>query len=169
MSDSAGLLGKTSRTCGNSTTTLTSNWPAAAILRYRNRWLVFNWSSFFSQVISVEQHGVKQVFVSGQVGVNAQKRLAGEGEFEAQTERAFENLGIALARAGAAWEHVVKLTIYVVGYEAARAMVIGQAIRSRFATGKLPACSLIGVQALAESGFEIEVEAIALVDTENNS
>jgi enamine deaminase RidA (YjgF/YER057c/UK114 family) len=123
-----------------------------------------DWSSFFSQVVCVEGHGVKHVFISGQVGVDAQKQLAGDGGFEAQTERAFENLGTALAGAGAAWKDVVKLTVYVVSYEGARAAVIGRAIRSRFAPGELPACSLIGVQALAESRFAIEVEAIALVD-----
>jgi enamine deaminase RidA (YjgF/YER057c/UK114 family) len=123
-----------------------------------------DWSSFFSQVICVEGHGVKHVFISGQVGVGAQKQLAGDGGFEAQTERAFENLGTALTCAGAAWQDVVKLTIYVVSYEEARAGVIGRAVRARFASGKLPACSLIGVQALAESRFAIEVEAIALVD-----
>ena len=122
-----------------------------------------DWSSFFSQAVCVEAHGVKHVFVSGQVGVDAQKQLAGDGGFEAQAERAFENLGTALAAAGAAWEDVAKLTIYVVSYEEARAAVIGRAIRSRFAAGKLPTCSLIGVQALAESRFAVEVEAIALV------
>ena len=125
-----------------------------------------DWSSFFSQVICVEGHGVRHVFVSGQVGVDARKQLAGDGGFEAQTERAFENLGTALAAAGAAWQHVVKLTIYVVGYQEARAAVIGRAIRARFAAGKLPTCSLIGVQALAESRFAIEVEARALLDRE---
>jgi enamine deaminase RidA (YjgF/YER057c/UK114 family) len=123
-----------------------------------------DWSSFFSQVICVEGHGVKHVFVSGQVGVDAQKQLAGDGGFEAQTERAFENLGLALAGAGAAWDDVVKLTIYVVSYQEARAAVIGRAIRARFAAGKLPTCSLIGVQALAEGRFAIEVEAVALLD-----
>ena len=123
-----------------------------------------DWSSYFSQVVCVEGHEAKHVFVSGQVGVDAQKRLAGDGGFEAQTERAFENLGTALARAGATWRDVAKLTIYVVSYEEARAMVIGQAIRDRFAAGKLPACSLVGVQALAESRFAIEVEAVALLD-----
>jgi enamine deaminase RidA (YjgF/YER057c/UK114 family) len=130
-----------------------------------------DWSSFFSQVVCVEAHGVKQVFVSGQVGVDAQKQLAGDGGFEAQTERSFDNLGTALAGAGAAWQDVVKLTIYVVSYEEVRAPAIGRAIRARFATGKLPACSLIGVQALVESRFAIEVEAIALVqqgETPNN-
>jgi enamine deaminase RidA (YjgF/YER057c/UK114 family) len=131
-----------------------------------------DWSSFFSQVLCVEGHGVKHVFVSGQVGVDAHKQLAGDGGFEAQTERAFDNLGTALAAAGAAWEDVVKLTIYVVSYQEARAAVIGRAIRARFAAGKLPTCSLIGVQALAESRFAIEVEATALLDrgaTPNNS
>jgi enamine deaminase RidA (YjgF/YER057c/UK114 family) len=123
-----------------------------------------DWSSFFSQVICVEGHGVKHVLVSGQVGVDAQKQLAGDGGFEAQAERAFENLGTALAASGAAWQDVVKLTIYVVSYQEARAAVIGRAIRARFAAGKLPTCSLIGVQALAESRFAIEVEAMALVD-----
>lgn len=123
-----------------------------------------DWSSFFSQVVCAERDGVKHVFISGQVGVDAQKQLAGDGQFEAQTDRAFENLGTALARAGADWGDVVKLTIYVVSYDESRAGVIGRAIRARFAAGKLPACSLIGVQALAESRFAIEVEAIALVD-----
>jgi hypothetical protein len=33
-------------------------------------------SSFFGQVVCGEAHGVKQVFVAGQVGVDAQKQLA---------------------------------------------------------------------------------------------
>jgi enamine deaminase RidA (YjgF/YER057c/UK114 family) len=123
-----------------------------------------DWSSFFSQVVCVERQGVKHVFISGQVGVDAQKLLAGDGGFEAQTDRAFENLGTALAGAGAGWANVVRLTIYVVGYQEARAAVIGRAIRARFTAGKLPTCSLVGVQALAESRFAIEVEATALVD-----
>jgi enamine deaminase RidA (YjgF/YER057c/UK114 family) len=124
-----------------------------------------DWSSFFNQVICVEGHGVRHVFISGQVGVDAEKKLAGDGGFEAQTHRAFENLGTALASAGALWEHVAKLTIYVVNYDETRAATIGHAIRSRFVAGSLPACSLIGVHALAERRYAIEVEAIALLDS----
>ena len=120
-----------------------------------------DWGSFFSQVVCVEAHGVKQVFVAGQVGVDAQKQTAGDGGFTAQTERAFDNLGTALASAGGAWADVAMLTIYVVGYDGSQAPVIGQAIRARFAAGRLPACSLVGVQALAEPRFLIEVEAVA--------
>src|ERR1700729_3563615 len=91
-----------------------------------------DWSSFFSQVVCVERHGTKQVFVAGQVGVDAQKRLPRDGGVAAQTERAFDNLGAALAHIGGEWSDVAMLTIYVVGYEESRAPVIGQAIRARF-------------------------------------
>ena len=123
------------------------------------------WRSFFSQVVCVEAHGVKQVFVAGQVGVDAQMRVAGDGGFAAQTERAFDNLGTALASVGAAWADVAMLTIYVVGYGESQAPVIGQAVRARFAAGRLPACSLVGVQALADPRFLIEVQAVAIVAT----
>ena len=122
-----------------------------------------DWSSFFSQVVRVEAQGIKQVFIAGQVGVDAQKRLAGDGGFAAQTERAFDNLGTALASAGGAWADVAMLRIYVVGYDGSQIPVIGQAIRARFAAGRLPACSLVGVQALAETTFLIEVEAVAVM------
>jgi enamine deaminase RidA (YjgF/YER057c/UK114 family) len=128
-----------------------------------------DWSSFLSQVVSVAAHGVKQVFVAGQVGVDAQKRVAGDGGFAAQTERAFDNLGTALASAGGAWADVAMLRIYVVGYDGSQVPVIGQAIRARFAAGRLPACSLIGVQALAEPRFVIEVEAVAVMKADGHS
>ena len=55
-----------------------------------------DWSTFFSQVVCASTHGTRQVFVAGQVGVDAGKELAGDGGFEAQTERAFDNLGVAV-------------------------------------------------------------------------
>ena len=122
-----------------------------------------DWSSFFSQVVCVEAAGVKQVFVAGQVGVEVGKQLVGDGGFAAQTERAFDNVGTALASAGGAWADVAMLTIYVVGYDGSQAPIIGQAIRARFAAGRLPACSLVGVQVLAEPTFLIEVEAVAVM------
>lgn len=122
-----------------------------------------DWSTFFSQVVCVEGHGTKQVFVAGQVGVDAGKKLAGDGGFEAQTEQAFNNLGVALGLAGARWAEVAMLTIYVVGYDESQAPALGRAIRARFTAGRLPACSLVGVQALAEPRFLIEVEAVAVV------
>jgi enamine deaminase RidA (YjgF/YER057c/UK114 family) len=103
------------------------------------------------------------VFVSGQVGVDEHKALAGDGSLAAQTERAFDNLARALESAGAALADVTKLTIYVVGYQPDHAEVIGPVLGKRFPPGRLPACSLIGVQALARREFLIEIDAIAVV------
>jgi enamine deaminase RidA (YjgF/YER057c/UK114 family) len=121
-----------------------------------------DWGDYFSQVVVAALPGCRLVFVSGQVGVGPDKGLAGDGGFETQVGRAFENLGAALSAAGAAWADVVKLTAYVVAYAEPKAAVVGRAIRSHFQPGRLPALSLVGVQALAESRFEFEVEAVAV-------
>jgi enamine deaminase RidA (YjgF/YER057c/UK114 family) len=123
-----------------------------------------DWSDSFSQVVVVPSPGCRLVFISGQVGVGPDKALAGDGGFEAQVSRSFENLGAALAAAGAAWADVVKLTAYGVGYAEPRAAPLVRAIRSHFPPGRLPALSLVGVQALAERGLEFEVEAVAVTD-----
>jgi enamine deaminase RidA (YjgF/YER057c/UK114 family) len=75
----------------------------------------------------------------------------------------FANLGRALAAAGARPEQVTKITIYVVHHrpeylpqiEAARVALFGE---------HKPADALIGVEALAEPKYLIEVDAIAVVD-----
>ena len=121
-----------------------------------------DWKEFFTQVVTVENHGVKTIYISGQVGVDKQQNLVGAGDFPAQAEQAFANLAAALVSVGATLADVVKLNIYVVSYRNEHADVIGALIRQHFPAGQLPACSLIGVQALAREEFLIEVEATAV-------
>ena len=120
------------------------------------------WKDFFTQVVAVEHHGVKTIYISGQVGVDRQQNLVGTGDFPAQAAQAFANLATALTSADATFADVVKLNIYVVNYRHELAAVIGELIRQHFPAGQLPACSLIGVQALARNEFLIEVEATAV-------
>ncbi len=117
------------------------------------------WTNFFTQVVATE--GL--VLVSGQVGVNTEKELAGDGSFEAQVKQAFENLAAALAAAGAAMSDVAKLSVFVVNYTPAHAGPIAGVIKKHFEAGKPPACTLLGVQSLADPRFLIEVEAYAVV------
>ena len=124
-----------------------------------------DWSQTFSQVVAVEHMGLRQIYVSGQVGVDSEKRLTGDGSFEAQVEGAFSNLGLALDSAGGSWLKVVKLSIFVVDYQPVHATAITRAISSRFAVGHLPALSLLGVAALANPEYLVEVEAIAVVES----
>ena len=122
-----------------------------------------DWSATFSQVVAVEHGGVRHLHVSGQVGVDSFKRLAGDGSFEAQLEGALSNLEIALRVGGASWPSVVKLTVYVVNYLPPLAAPLRRALSSRFSPGHLPALSLLGVAALADPAFLVEIEALAVV------
>ena len=132
--------------------------------RYLNPETLPDWKEFFTQVVTVESHGVKTIYVSGQVGVDKQQHLVGAGDFAAQAAQAFANLATALTSADATLADVVKLNIYVVNYQSEHAAVIGTFIRQHFAAGRLPTCSLLGVQALARKEFLIEVEATAVCE-----
>lgn len=123
-----------------------------------------DWSSLFSQVVIAEGSPLRVVAVSGQVGVDRSQALSGDGSFEAQLDRAFENLVVALAAAGCSVTEVVKLTIYVVGYRYEKAGIITEILGRHFGSRPLPACSLIGVQALARPEFQVEVEALAIAE-----
>ena len=125
-----------------------------------------DWKDFFTQVVTVENRGVKTIYISGQVGVDKYQNLVGTGDFSSQSEQAFANLATALASAGATFSDVVKINIYVVNYQYENAAVIGALIQQKFSVSTLPACSLIGVQALARKEFLIEIEAIAVCESQ---
>jgi enamine deaminase RidA (YjgF/YER057c/UK114 family) len=73
-------------------------------------------------------------------------------------------LKAALDGAGAKPTDVAKLTTYVVGYRPELLPVMGAARTAVLGTADLPASTLVGVQALAQPGYLIEVEAIAIID-----
>jgi enamine deaminase RidA (YjgF/YER057c/UK114 family) len=123
-----------------------------------------DWSETFSQVVTVTAAASRIVFVSGQVAVDERQNLVGEGDLAAQAVRAFRNLEAALAAAGATPADVVKLNVYVKQYDPAFAPSIGDALRSVFGRGDLPASTWLGVQSLAKEGFLIEVDALAVVE-----
>ena len=107
--------------------------------------------------------GSRLVFVAGQVADDAQGNLVGHGDLAAQARQAFANVGRSLAAAGAGPEQVAKLTIYVVRHRPEYLPDISEARMAVFGDHK-PTDTLLGVDTLAEPGYLIEVEAIAVVD-----
>jgi enamine deaminase RidA (YjgF/YER057c/UK114 family) len=107
--------------------------------------------------------GGRMVFVAGQVAEDRDGNLVGPGGLAVQARRAFENVGRALAAAGARPEQVTKITIFVVGYRPEYIPVIEEGRQAVFGDHK-PADTLLGVETLAEPGRLIEVDAIAVVD-----
>lgn len=103
------------------------------------------------------------MYVAGQVGVGPDDTVVG-ADLTSQTAQAFENVGIALTSAGAGWEHVVKMTIYVVDSVEAKMGEFAAGMGQAMERGLTPtAASLIGVQALCRHDILVEVEAIAAV------
>jgi enamine deaminase RidA (YjgF/YER057c/UK114 family) len=57
-----------------------------------------------------------------------------------------------------------QITIFVVNYKPELRLSLGETRAAVFGTTTLPASTLVGVQALAEPGFLIEIEATAVLD-----
>jgi len=112
----------------------------------------------FSQALRVD--GAESVvFVAGQGPVSADGELVGEGDFDAQVRRTFENLGTVLEDAGASLDGIVKLGVYLTDIGTLRDY--GR-VRGEFLTGPPPASTAVQVGALALPGMMIEVEAVAV-------
>lgn len=116
----------------------------------------------FSQ--GVIASGRKTLYISGQTAWNAEKQLVGGRDLEIQARQAFRNLRLLVEAAGGTLADVVALRIYIVDYEPEKAEPIGRAFTQCFSGLATPACTWIGVAALADPGFLIEVEATAVLD-----
>lgn len=116
---------------------------------------------YYTPAISVS--GGRTIYIAGQVSQDAEGKLVGKGDLLAQTEQVYKNLGLALAGAGATFADVVKLNVYVVGFQPEHRAVL-QSVREKHVSKEHPpASTLVGVQALATSAFLVEVEAVAVV------
>jgi len=110
----------------------------------------------YTQVVVAR--GTRTIYISGQVATDAD-----ENDFAAQARAVHANLGIALEAAGARPADVAKLNTYVVDYHPDLRPAIAEARSALFGEHR-PASTLIGVAALAQPRFRIEVEAIAVVE-----
>ncbi len=123
-----------------------------------------NWEQAFSQIVVVPNGTAKTVYISGQVSVDKEKNLIGKDDLSLQAMQAFQNLGSALLAVGATTADVVKLNIHVKDYKPANAAPINEALKRYFPQEKLPTSTWLGVQSLAEEGFLIEVDAVAVIE-----
>ncbi len=100
------------------------------------------------------------VFVSGQVAMNENGNLVGEGNAGAQSEQCFKNVEAALSAAGATFDDVTKITCFLVngGDYAAYADV-----RNKLFPENGPASSTVIISALVKPDLLVEIEATAVV------
>jgi len=130
---------------------------------YLNPPTLFNSQQYgFSQIVVAE--GRKTVYISGQVGWDAQQDIGDPGDLGVQTRRALANLETAVQTAGGSRDDIVSLRIYIVGEHIHKAAPVREGLQEFFHPDRLPTSTWIGVPALANPDFLIEMEAVAVMD-----
>ena len=114
--------------------------------------------------------GSRMVFVAGQVALDPDGHHVGIDDTAAQVEQCYVNVAAALDEAGATFDDVVKLTAYVTDLDADAlqqfGVGVGRACERLGISPPMAPLTGIGVDALAEPEFRVELEAIAVIADE---
>ena len=103
------------------------------------------------------------VFVGGQVGWTGQQQFESD-DFVAQARQALANVMAVLAEAGAAPEHITRMTWYVTDKREYVASLSALGAAYREVIGRhFPAMTAVQVTALIEDRAKVEIEATAVV------
>jgi enamine deaminase RidA (YjgF/YER057c/UK114 family) len=106
----------------------------------------------------------RMVFVAGQVAMDGDGKIVGEGDLAAQAAQVFRNLSAVLAEAGCTLRDVVKFTTFLTRYEdfAKLAEWRKPLYTETFPDGAYPPNTGVVISALARPGLLLEIEAIAV-------
>ena len=107
-------------------------------------------------------HGESLVFTAGACPLDADGRVVGRGDLEAQACQVLENLFVTLGAAGARPEDVLKTTVFVVSSEQADLVRVWDVVAAAFAPARPPS-TLLGVAALGYTDQLVEIEAVATI------
>ncbi len=115
----------------------------------------------YSQAIRVRAGEL--LYVAGQVGIDANGNLAGDGGIAAQTRQTYENLGQILDAAGASFSDVVEFTTYLVGRDTVQPFMEARAalFPTLFPDGDYPPNTLLIIEGLVREEFLVEIKAVA--------
>jgi len=105
--------------------------------------------------------GSKLVCFAGQVALDPEFNIVGPGDLRAQTVAAMRNVEVALNEVGAAWDDIVRRTVYTTmptEYE-----TITSGIDEVTGGAGHPAQTILGVTGLAVDGLLVEIECTASV------
>ena len=99
------------------------------------------------------------LFIAGQVALDAEGNVVGEGDMTAQVHQVLKNLQSVLASEGADFSDVVKINIFTTDIDEFRRS--GE-VRREFFGEYAPTSTLVQIVRLARPVFLVEIEAIAI-------
>lgn len=116
--------------------------------------------STFTQIAVAS--GKRIVLISGQTARDENAKIVAVGDVQKQTEKAIENLRIAVKSVGGSMADIAKITTFIVDLQPDDRLWIGKMVKEKFPSP--PAHTLIGISALAAPELLVEIEAIAILD-----
>ncbi len=99
------------------------------------------------------------MFIAGQVAVDGDGNIVGEGDMSAQVRQVLENLQTVLASQGADFSNVVKVNIFTTNIDS---FLESSAVRREYFGDHPPTSTLVQIERLARPVFLVEIEAIAI-------
>lgn len=114
--------------------------------------------SYYSNAVKVDAGPL--LFIAGQVALDKDNNLVGEGDLRAQSVQVLENIGAICEANGATMADIVQVTVYVTDM---RAFDDITDIRERYFPKDGPASAIVEISKLAWPEFLIEIAAVAAV------
>lgn len=109
----------------------------------------------------VEAGAGRTLYISGQLPIDKNGNLMGEGDFGTQAEQVFANLDAALKASGATFKDVVKLNMFVTDMGQLKAL---RTARDKYIDPQNPpASTLVEVKRFVKDGAMVEIDVVAVV------
>jgi enamine deaminase RidA (YjgF/YER057c/UK114 family) len=117
---------------------------------------------------AVRVRGGELLFIAGQVSVDVDGNLVGEGDVAAQTRQVFKNIGVVLETAGGTFSDVVEFTYYLVGRGSVQPFleVRIEIFDELFPEEKFPPATLLVVEGLVREEWLVEISTLAVLPSE---
>ena len=106
----------------------------------------------------------KTLYISGQIPMDMDMNVVGKNDMAAQTELVYDNLKKVLEDAGGSMTNIVMLNIYCTDIERFDKETRG--MRKKYFGDYYPAVTAVEVKRLYHPDYMIEVEAIAVLNSE---
>ena len=113
----------------------------------------------YSEAVMAE--GQRMLFISGMTARDKDGNIVGKGDMKAQTRQVMENIKAILEKAGATFDQIVKVTVFIT--DMGRFKEIHE-VRAQYFKKDYPASTMVQVSGLVSPELLIEIEAFAVLD-----